>query len=397
MEQLFVKEIPSQRQQWIALLESNGLRPESPVEAVYGVREGGHLIATASLDGNILKMIAVAPAYRGGGVISSLIGDLLNLLYSRGQTAAFLYTRPDAVEHFLPFGFVPLETVAGQLVFMERPAAGIQTYLQQLQRETAAWMQKAGLHKTEKQTLRAGAAVLHANPFTLGHQYLLRYASSQVDILHVFVLSDEHSTFPAAVRYQLVAAGSRDLPNAVLHTTGPYLLSAATFPAYFLPEDAPLATLQASLDAQLFRDYIAPALGISVRFVAEEPFSPTTALYNAAMDQVFSETTRGPKNNNVDNNDKIVEKEQAVAGLSMAAPTPPSKLSTKLHLEIIPRQTAPNGEAISASRVRQLLAAGQMEAALPLLPASTQTWLRSSEALPLLQELQSKGDQSHVF
>ena len=74
--------------------------------------------------------------------------------------------------------------------------------------------------------------------------------------------------------------------------------------------------MHAALDAAVFAK-IAQAMGISVRYVGEEPFSRTTAIYNEAL----------------------------CAGL------PPQGV----HVRIIPRAKDETGQAISASQVRQLL------------------------------------------
>ena len=52
---------------------------------------------------------------------------------------------------------------------------------------------------------------------------------------------------PFGVRKQLVQAGTAHLKNVVLHDSGPYIISNATFPSYFLKDDA--AVIQEYLDA----------------------------------------------------------------------------------------------------------------------------------------------------
>ena len=68
----------------------------------------------------------------------------------------------------------------------------------------------------------------------------------------------------------------------MLHPSGPYLISRATFPSYFLRDEDQAIRAQAELDTAIFLR-IAAALGICHRYVGEEPYSHTTALYNDVL------------------------------------------------------------------------------------------------------------------
>ena len=54
---------------------------------------------------------------------------------------------------------------------------------------------------------------MNANPFTLGHQYLVEKASSENDVLHLFIVSDDSSLVPFEVRKKLVIEGTKHLKN----------------------------------------------------------------------------------------------------------------------------------------------------------------------------------------
>ena len=49
-----------------------------------------------------------------------------------------------------------------------------------------------------------GCIVMNCNPFTLGHQYLVEYASKRVDHLYLFVVEEDKSFFPFRDRLELV-------------------------------------------------------------------------------------------------------------------------------------------------------------------------------------------------
>lgn len=135
---------------------------------------------------------------------------------------------------------------------------------------------------------------MNANPFTKGHQYLVTYAAEHTEHVYVFVLTEERSEFSAADRLAMVKLGTEHLANVTVLPTNNYMVSSATFPSYFLKDDAELsiARVQSSLDARLFKERVAPILKITERFVGDEPYSKVTNVYNESMQAVFGETLK---------------------------------------------------------------------------------------------------------
>ena len=123
---------------------------------------------------------------------------------------------------------------------------------------------------------------MNANPFTLGHLYLIEKAASESDFLHLFMVSEEMSLIPFSVRKQLILEGTAHIENIIYHETGDYLISSATFPSYFLKDDDKVSLNHGKLDAEIFVK-IAQVLDISTRYVGEENFSVVTNLYNKAL------------------------------------------------------------------------------------------------------------------
>jgi [citrate (pro-3S)-lyase] ligase len=99
----------------------------------------------------------------------------------------------------------------------------------------------------------------------------------------VFVLSEDRSEFSAKDRMEMVKRGVADLPNVTVLPTGPYLISSATFPTYFLKEREKATQIQCLLDIEIFTKYYVPKFGIHRRYVGTEPLSPMTAQYNEAL------------------------------------------------------------------------------------------------------------------
>ena len=128
-----------------------------------------------------------------------------------------------------------------------------------------------------------GALVMNCNPFTKGHQYLIEAAAKECQRVYVFVLSEDKSQFSAKDRMEMVKLGTSHIPNVTVLPTGPYLISSATFPTYFLKDRESAQQVHCLLDIEIFCRYYAPRLGISRRYVGTEPLSPMTAQYNEAL------------------------------------------------------------------------------------------------------------------
>ena len=82
----------------------------------------------------------------------------------------------------------------------------------------------------------------------------------------------------------MVKDGVRDLKNVTVLPGGRYAVSELTFPSYFT-KDENLAAANAAVDAELFAQKIAPALGINQRFIGTEPLSAVTKIYNETLKQ----------------------------------------------------------------------------------------------------------------
>lgn len=252
------------------LLEQEGIRRDRHLDYICAMYdESQNIIATGSCFGNTLRCFAVSGSHQGEGLLNQIVTHLIAVQLERGNTRLFLYTKLSTARFFGDLGFYEIARVDNTLVFMENRRNGFSNYRKELAR-----------HKEE----RSAAIVMNANPFTLGHQYLVEKAAAEWDTVHLFLVSEDASLVPFSVRKRLVQAGVSHLPNVQLHDTGPYIISSATFPSYFLKEENAVIRGQALLDLAVFTQ-IARALGISCRYVGEEPTSRVTGLYNEIMGQ----------------------------------------------------------------------------------------------------------------
>lgn len=335
--------MPGDRRDAERFLTAHDLVLDADVEFTLLAVEGESIAGTGSLSGPVLKCIAVDPAYQGLGVAAAIVSRLVIEAYDRGRKHLFVYTKPENEPLFVSLGFFCVERMPPEVVLLEDKPRGFADYLSELRKE-------------RRKGAVIGSAVVNCNPFTLGHRYLLETAASRCDVLHVFVVQEDRSVFPAEVRYRLVREGTREIKNLVLHRGGSYIISAATFPSYFLKEPGAVMDTHARFDVTLFGGRIAPELGINRRFVGEEPYCRVTNRYN-----------------------EIMAEQLPRYGITV---------------EIIPRLERA-GAAVSASAVRRELAAGNLEAVRELVPPATWEFLASEEARSIIEALRRRDGARH--
>ena len=333
------------------LLEQEGIKRDANLDYTCAAYDDDcNVIATGSCFGNTLRCFAVSHAHQGEGILNAVISHLIDVQYRRGNLHLFLYTKIESALFFRDLGFYNIARVDGTLVFMENRRDGFANYVKKLQAESIA------AHASNAASgIRNGAIIMNANPFTLGHQYLIETAAAACDTLHLFVVSEDASLVPFVVRKQLIREGTSHLSNIILHDSGPYIISNATFPSYFLKDEAAVITGHAKLDIQIFTK-IASSLGINIRYVGEEPTSEVTGIYN-----------------------RIMAEELPKAGITC---------------EIIPRK-AIGGAAISASTVRRYLQSSDWAALRTLVPEATLQFFMSPAAAPVLARIRAAGNVVH--
>jgi len=325
-----------------ALLEQEGIRRDGNLDYTCGLfDEDWNLAATGSCFGSTIRCLAVSHDRQGEGLLNQIVTHLMEVQAQRGNTHLFLYTKPQSAKFFGDLGFYEVARVEGSLVFMENRRRGFLDYC-------------AALAKTRREGSSA-AIVMNANPFTLGHLHLVEKAAAENDSLHLFVLSEETGPIPFAVRRRLVREGAAHLPNVVCHDSGPYIISGATFPSYFLKDEDTVIRTHAALDLEVFGK-IAPCLNITRRYVGEEKASRVTALYNREM------TARLPE--------------------------------LGVECRVIPRLEH-EGRPVSASMVRQAIHDGRLEDIRPLVPETTWNFFNSPEAAAVITAIQGEQDVIH--
>ena len=327
--------IPRQRRQIEMFLQTNGLRYDDVDYYAAIVDESSdEMIAGGGLKGSVIKCVAVADGHKGEAVANVIVSHLIAKANAEGCQCVKLYTKPDNRQLFESLSF-RLIAESPNAILMETGVGGIEKYSEELRVKSEELRVKSEELKNDESVVSnarkpIGVIVMNANPFTLGHRFLVEQSSELVERLYVVVVREDCSMFSYNERKAMVSQGVRDIGNVVVVDGSDYAVSAATFPTYFLKQLSDATDTQIILDLDLFRRRIAPALGATIRFFGSEPTDPLTRRYNELMHQQLGEE----------------------------------------HVHEIQRKQQ-EGSAISASRVRKAMMEGCLWDAIQLVPPTT--------------------------
>ncbi|WP_308226397.1 [citrate (pro-3S)-lyase] ligase [uncultured Prevotella sp.] len=320
--------IPRQRRQIEMFLQTNGLRYDDVDYYAAIVDESSdEMIAGGGLKGSVIKCVAVADGHKGEAVANVIVSHLIAKANAEGCQCVKLYTKPDNRQLFESLSF-RLIAESPNAILMETGVGGIEKYSEELRVKSEELKNDESVVSNARKPI--GVIVMNANPFTLGHRFLVEQSSELVERLYVVVVREDCSMFSYNERKAMVSQGVRDIGNVVVVDGSDYAVSAATFPTYFLKQLSDATDTQIILDLDLYRRRIAPALGATIRFFGSEPTDPLTRRYNELMHQQLGEE----------------------------------------HVHEIQRKQQ-EGSAISASRVRKAMMEGCLWDAIQLVPPTT--------------------------
>ena len=299
------------------------------IDSTIAIFDSDHqLQATGSVAGNVLKYIAVAAEQKeGGAVFNQIVTTLLSELAQRQIFHVFVFTKPQYSESFQHVGFSELARSKFGVI-LEEGDSTVKDYLSSIPKIF------------DQDNKKVSAIVMNANPFTYGHHFLAQTAAKENDLVYVFVVNTNASLFNTKERMQMVQEGLKDLANVKVVNGSDYMVSYATFPAYFLKTEDEAIQYQTTLDARIFRDQIAPPLNITKRYLGTEPVSHTTGIYN-----------------------QVLKKE-----------LPPAVKPV-----IIERKHTSSGRLITATEVRAQIKEGKIDEIRKLVPQSTFKFIEDNE------------------
>lgn len=325
------------------LLNAEGIRRDKNLDYTCGMfDENDELAATGSCYGNTLRCLAVSSRHQGEGLMNQLMTHMMETQFNRGNHHMFLYTKSSTSKFFSDLGFYEVANIPGKVVFMENKKTGFKNYVE-------------NLSGSKKEGKSVAALVMNGNPFTLGHLFLVEKAAAENDVVHLFMVSEDVSLIPFSIRKRLIMEGTAHLSNLCYHETGPYIVSNSTFPSYFQKDSEAVIESHALLDLSIFIK-IAQSLGITRRYVGEEPTSQVTAIYNQIMKEKLPESN--------------------------------------IQCIIVPRKET-DKTVISASTVRKLIQDGEIDLLSNFLPETTLDFFRSKESEPVIARIRNADEVIH--
>lgn len=328
--------IPRQRRRIEQFLDDNGLRLDDVDYYAALVDETtDEIVAGGGLKGGVIKCVAVADGHKGEAVANQIVSHLIAHANADGHQCVKLFTKPQNQRMFESMSF-RLLAEAPKAILMETGIGGIKRYSEELESEkekVKSEKSNGKLHHNNTSPQHpimplSGIIIMNCNPFTLGHRYLIEQTAQQVDTLYILVVREDCSMFGYDERKAMIVRGVAHINNVVVCDGSEYSISATTFPTYFLKSLSDASDTQMTLDIDLYRRHIAPALGATVRFVGTEPDDPLTRRYNELMKSMLPDV-------------------REVARLEK------------------------NGVAVSASRVRKAIVENHLAQAARLVPPTT--------------------------
>ena len=316
-------------------LERFSLKYED-VDYTVVIRENEEIIATCSKKENILKCFAINENYQGLGLSNNLISKVTEKLFLEGKYHSFIFTKPENQYLFEGLAYKNIFTT-DKVSLLESGNKNINSSLDKLKKEY-------NIDNNKEYT----ALVMNCNPFTLGHRYIVETAAKENENVIIFVVEEDKSVFSFKTRFKLIKEGTKDLKNVVVIPAGEYIISSATFPNYFLKKNDDALKEYTKIDCNIFGKYFVPTFNIVKRYVGTEPHCEVTNIYNETIQEVL------PKYN--------------------------------VEVKLINRKEV-ESDAISASRVRNLLKEGNFEGVKNLVPKTTLDFILSEEGEKVISRL----------
>jgi [citrate (pro-3S)-lyase] ligase len=311
---------------------------------VYNLK--GELVGTGSHLGRILKYVAVSPKFRDTTAFALIVTYMTEKLL-KIYKHTFVFTRPENSVRFCGLGFTEIATAPPLFTLLEFGFESIVTYQDYLK-----------TLKVPVKTPDVAAMVVNCNPFTNGHKFLIEKAAAENEIVYLFVVEEDLSAFPFAVRWELIRKGIAQLKNVVMVRGGMYIVSGAIFPAYFLKNEtiSDVMQNQAELDVKIFANYVVPVMGIKKRYIGTEKYCATTAAYNQAMKTILPSFGV-----------EVIEVTRKAIGL----------------------EADNSPDYISASKIRKAIKHDKLNEVIDFLPDSTRDFLYSDESLAIREKIKS--------
>lgn len=290
-------------------------------------RENEEIVATVSKYKNIIKCFAIKESLRGIGLSNTLLTKIRNELFNQNYVSSKVFTKLNNLDLFEGMGY-SVVSKTDNVILLEQGS--------DIEKVTDDIIRENNIDVTKNNAM----IVMNCNPFTLGHRYLVEYASKKSETVLVFVLQENESFFPFDIRYMLAKKGVEDLTNVKVIPSTDYIISSSTFPTYFLKNKDSMIKEYAMLDSNIIATKFCKKMNITKRYLGKEPLCELTNEYNKVVKEIFTKHD--------------------------------------IEVEIIDRLKTEDNETISASKVRKILKEGLKENLDKFLQKTTIEYLNST-------------------
>lgn len=334
----------NEKQEVYRFLEGLGLILDSDVDYTVVLRDfSGSIKGTCSKAKNIFKCFAISKELRGENVTSSLISHLVDKLFEEGLFRSFIFTKHENIRIFTSLNF--------KLLYQAEDVALLEHGIYDINKALNSMSDQYGINSSTAK----GALVMNCNPFTRGHRYLIEEAAKNCEEILLFIVEEDKSLFPFKDRYDIVKKGVEDLKNVTVIPGGEYIISSATFPSYFIRKEDERMKAYQNIDCGIFGKYFCNKFNIIKRFAGKEPYCSVTNSYNETLKVVLP----------------------------------------KYGVELIEIERKKYDEHyISASKVRELIKAGELEKVKNIVPEVTWKFLNSESGKEVIERIK-KNNSPH--
>ena len=279
---LEVKEIDlsnfAERYQLSQLLVSNNLFFDLSLEIdeSMGLFSDNQLIATASINGRVIKGFALKEGFQKINFIAILLGELLKKLFEKGIKKNFIYTQKKYRQYFECLGYRFIAKCENSIL-LEHGLGNINDYQEYLKKYVSL-----------DDILVKGSIVINPKRFDSEQLLIIEKAAFNCDILYIFIIHDNDSLYQFYKKERRIIKKTNHLKNVIVLDGGDYVTSFSIFPEYFIRNMSEKIKTEATIDVDIFTRYISTILGISKRFVERKPSDEFSCLNNEIIKMQLS-------------------------------------------------------------------------------------------------------------
>lgn len=285
---------------------------------LYVEDDDNKIIGTISCANYIIKGLAVDPTYQSENLAGVLVNEMIQYFRNNNIFNYQVFTKPMYKDIFISMGFRKIVETK-KVIMLEGGVSNISLELDKLKIQL-----KYQFGPITEETDIA-ALVINGNPLTNGHVYLIEEASKRHNYVVVFIVEENKSEFSFEERFSMAYLATKRFGNVCVLPSTKYVVSALTFPSYFLKDADEVNEEYAKIDALIFKEHFMKQLFIKKRYVGTEKSNKMNC-YNDTLKEILKDD-----------------------------------------LEIVER-ISENGDVISASRVRALLKENKLNEALDYIP-----------------------------